>query len=122
MSPIDPQDDPLTGASDGQLPAPEQKKIFTFTILHTNDMHSNLIGVGPASEYSPMTLNDDGTIGGIERIASLIAERRTARQAMGPVLVLDVGDFSIGTPFGSGRGPLRRRSNLQTGAGPPQTS
>jgi len=63
-------------------------------------MHSNLIGVGPASEYSPMTLNDDGTIGGIERIASLIAERRTARQAMGPVLVLDVGDFSIGTPFG----------------------
>ena len=85
-------------------------------------MHSNLIGVGPASEYSPMTLNDDGTIGGIERIASLIAERRKAREALGPVLVLDVGDFSIGTPFGSGRGPLRRRSNLQTGAGPPQTS
>src|SRR6516162_10599684 len=47
-----------------------------------------------------MTLNDDGTIGGIERIASLIAERRKAREAMGPVLVLDVGDFSIGTPFG----------------------
>jgi 5'-nucleotidase len=26
----------------------------TFTILHTNDMHSNLIGVGPASDYTPM--------------------------------------------------------------------
>src|SRR5262245_6451764 len=63
-------------------------------------MHSNLIGVGPASEYSPMILNDDGTIGGIERIASLIAERRKAREALGPVLVLDIGDFSIGTPFG----------------------
>jgi 5'-nucleotidase / UDP-sugar diphosphatase len=75
-----------------------QKKIFT--ILHTNDMHSNLIGIGPASEYSPKTLNDDGTMGGIERIASLIAERRKARETEGPVLVLDVGEFSIGTAFG----------------------
>src|SRR5215472_8240726 len=100
MSLIDPQDDPLTGTVSGQAHTAEQKKIRTFTILYTNDMHSNLIGVGPASEYSPMTLNDDGTIGGIERIASLIAERRKAREAMGPVLVLDIGDFSIGTPFG----------------------
>ena len=27
----------------------------TFTILHTNDMHSNLIGLGPASDYTPLT-------------------------------------------------------------------
>ena len=100
MSLIDPQDAPLIGTVGGQAPAAEQKKVLSFTILHTNDMHSNLIGVGPASEYSPMTLNDDRTIGGIERIASLIAERRKAREAIGPVLVLDVGDFSIGTPFG----------------------
>jgi 5'-nucleotidase/UDP-sugar diphosphatase len=72
----------------------------TFTILHTNDIHSNLIGVGPASEYTPATLNDDGTIGGIERIATLLAERRKARETEGPVLILDIGDFSIGTPFG----------------------
>ena len=72
----------------------------TFTILHTNDIHSNLIGVGPASEYTPATLNDDRTIGGIERIATLIAERRRAREADGPVLVLDIGDASVGTPFG----------------------
>jgi 5'-nucleotidase / UDP-sugar diphosphatase len=100
MSKIDPQGDPLAGAVGGQAPAAERKKALTFTILHTNDMHSNLVGIGPASEYSPMTLNDDGTIGGIERIASLIAERRRARKASGPVLVLDIGDFSIGTPFG----------------------
>ena len=72
----------------------------TFTILHTNDIHSNLIGVGPASEYTPETVNDDRTIGGIERIATLVAERRRVREADGPVLVLDIGDASIGTPFG----------------------
>lgn len=72
----------------------------TFTILHTNDMHSNLLGVGPVSEYTPASLNDDRTIGGIARIATLIAERRKARETEGPVLVLDIGDFSIGTPFG----------------------
>ena len=54
----------------------------TFTILHTNDIHSNLIGVGPTSEYTPGTINDDGTIGGMERIATLIAERRRARQTI----------------------------------------
>ena len=72
----------------------------TFTILHTNDIHSNLIGVGPTSEYTPETINDDCTIGGMERIATLIAERRKAREADGPVLVLDSGDATVGTPFG----------------------
>jgi len=72
----------------------------TFTILHTNDIHSNLIGVGPASDYTPATLNDDRTIGGIERIATLVAERKRAREGDGPVLMLDIGDASIGTPFG----------------------
>jgi 2',3'-cyclic-nucleotide 2'-phosphodiesterase (5'-nucleotidase family) len=28
-------------------------------ILHTNDLHSNLIGVSPASDFTPFTLNDD---------------------------------------------------------------
>lgn len=72
----------------------------TFTILHTNDLHSNLIGVGPASEYTTDSLNDDETLGGMERIASLIRSRRRMREAEGPVLVLDIGDFTIGTPFG----------------------
>ena len=33
----------------------------TFTILHVNGTHSNVIGVGPSSDYTPMTLNDDAT-------------------------------------------------------------
>jgi len=99
MSPIAPQDDLPTGRADRQVPTAEQKKVITFTILHTNDMHSNLVGIGPASEYSPTTLNDDGTIGGIERIAALIAERRKAREALGPVLVLDIGDSASVHPL-----------------------
>ena len=35
----------------------------TFTILHTNDLHSNFIGMGPASDYTPFTLNDDADPG-----------------------------------------------------------
>jgi len=73
----------------------------TFTILHTNDMHSAFIGLGPASDYTPSTLNDDQTRGGYARLATLIAQRKAMRKAQGPVLVLTAGDYSMGTPFGA---------------------
>lgn len=73
----------------------------TFTILHTNDLHSNLIGLGPAAEYSPFNLNDDKTRGGFARLATMIAKRKDARKDQGPVLVLDAGDYSMGTAFGA---------------------
>jgi 5'-nucleotidase len=73
----------------------------TFTILHTNDMHSSFIGMGPASDYTPLTLNDDATRGGYARLAGLIAKLKKARSGQGPVLVLDAGDYSMGTPFGA---------------------
>jgi len=73
----------------------------TFTILHTNDMHSSFIGMGPAADYTPFTLNDDATRGGYARLAGLIARRKAARSAQGPVLILDAGDYSMGTPFGA---------------------
>jgi 5'-nucleotidase / UDP-sugar diphosphatase len=71
----------------------------TFTILHTNDMHSSLIGMGPAADYTPFALNDDTTRGGYARLAALIAKRKEARKGQGPVLVLDAGDYSMGTAF-----------------------
>jgi 5'-nucleotidase / UDP-sugar diphosphatase len=71
----------------------------TFTILHTNDMHASFIGMGPASDYTPFTLNDDTTRGGYARLAGLIAKRKEARKGQGPVLVLDAGDYSMGTAF-----------------------
>jgi 5'-nucleotidase len=71
----------------------------TFTILHTNDMHSNFVGMAPVSDYTPFTLNDDATRGGYARLGALIAKRRQAREPQGAVLVLDAGDFSMGTAF-----------------------
>jgi 5'-nucleotidase / UDP-sugar diphosphatase len=71
----------------------------TFTILHTNDLHSNLIGMAPASDYTPFSLNDDTTRGGFARMATLIANRKAARVGQGPLLVLDAGDYSMGTAF-----------------------
>lgn len=81
--------------------AREIKVSTTFTILHTNDMHSAFIGMGPSSDYSPFSLNDDATRGGFARLAGLIARRTQARQGLGPVLVLDAGDYSMGTAFGA---------------------
>jgi len=71
----------------------------TFTILHTNDLHSNLIGMAPALDYSPFVLNDDKTRGGFARLATLIAQRKAAHETEGPVLILDAGDYSMGTAF-----------------------
>jgi 5'-nucleotidase len=55
--------------------------------------------MGPASDYSPFKLNDDTTRGGYARLAGLIAKRKAARKGHGPVLVLDAGDYSMGTAF-----------------------
>ena len=67
----------------------------TFTILHTNDLHSNLIGwLQPrTTRRSHSTLNDDMTRGGYARPATLIAKE--ARKKQGTVLILDAGDSSI---------------------------
>jgi 5'-nucleotidase / UDP-sugar diphosphatase len=70
-----------------------------FTILHTNDMHASFIGMGPSADYTPFTLHDDSTRGGYARLASLIAQRTAANKGQGPVLVLDAGDYSMGTAF-----------------------
>ena len=55
----------------------------TFTILHTNDMHASFIGMGPASDYTPFSLNDDSTRGGYARLAAMIAKRAAAHKDQG---------------------------------------
>jgi 5'-nucleotidase len=67
------------------------------TILHTNDLHSRLIGYAPESAYSPLIANDDKTTGGFARIAAII--KRESVKNNGATLVLDAGDFMMGTLF-----------------------
>lgn len=70
----------------------------SFTILHSNDWQSRLLGFGPNNEYSPATLNDDETVGGVARLATLLQQRRSAAGEEA-VLLLDGGDFTMGTLF-----------------------
>lgn len=67
------------------------------TILHTNDMHSRLWGYGPEADYTPLSVNDDQTVGGFARIAAVISEYRNKQPQS--LLVLDAGDFLMGTIF-----------------------
>ncbi len=71
-----------------------EKKI---TILHTNDLHSHIIGFGPELAYTPLTVNDDKTIGGFARIATIIKDEKEGNE--GTTLVIDAGDFLMGTLF-----------------------
>jgi 5'-nucleotidase / UDP-sugar diphosphatase len=85
-----------SGAGDGGSARPPEKLL----IMHTNDLHSHLMGFAPERDYSPGTTNDDITRGGIARLASAIGgARATAAAASTPVLLLDAGDFMMGTLF-----------------------
>jgi len=79
----------------------QQQKQKTFTILHTNDLHSSFIGMGPSSDYTPFELNNDKTVGGYARLAGLITQKKELHSKQGAVLALDAGDYSMGTPFGA---------------------
>lgn len=66
-----------------------------FTILHTNDEHSEVIPYGPAIDFP-----DYPTTGGFSRIAHEIARIRAEKADAGePVLTLSAGDISQGTVF-----------------------
>jgi 5'-nucleotidase/UDP-sugar diphosphatase len=69
-------------------------------ILHTNDIHSHLMGWAPEADYTPTSPNDDSTRGGMARLASAIGGAKASAAADGtPVLLLDAGDFMMGTLF-----------------------
>ncbi|HOG30050.1 MAG TPA: bifunctional UDP-sugar hydrolase/5'-nucleotidase [Vicinamibacterales bacterium] len=74
------------------------------TILHTNDTHGHLLPfsyptiVPAGSELAGLAVRRD--IGGIARRASLAQKIRTEQKGRGiPVWLVDVGDYSDGTPF-----------------------
>ena len=69
----------------------------SLTILHTNDLHSHLLGFSPNIDYSPLKTDDDATVGGWSRIAAAIKSEKAKRT--NPTLVLDAGDFLMGSLF-----------------------
>lgn len=78
------------------LPVSAQKET-KIIILHTNDLHSRLLGYSPESTYTPLTVNDDKTVGGFARIASILKSEQGDNSAV--TLVMDAGDFMMGTLF-----------------------
>ena len=67
------------------------------TILHTNDLHSHFLGFSPNGDYSPQVTGNDKTIGGWARIATVIKSEK--RKKNNPFLILDAGDFLMGSLF-----------------------
>lgn len=67
------------------------------TIIQTTDLHSHFLGFSPNIDYTPNTVNDDNTVGGWARIATVIHEVKKNRK--NPVLLLDSGDFLMGSVF-----------------------
>ncbi len=67
------------------------------TILHTNDMHSRITGDGPEADYSPMVLHNDSVQGGFARLATLLKQQKAKNP--GGTLIVDAGDFLMGTLF-----------------------
>ena len=67
------------------------------TIVHSNDLHSHFLGFSPNIDYSPLQIHNDDTVGGWARIATAIKQIKQKRS--NPVLVLDAGDFLMGSLF-----------------------
>ncbi|MGB5926202.1 MAG: bifunctional UDP-sugar hydrolase/5'-nucleotidase [Dehalococcoidia bacterium] len=77
--------------------AGETQELY-FCILHTNDIHSELIPHSPALDYRPG--EEDPAIGGFARLATAVDEIREDKRKEGePVLLFDAGDFLGGAPF-----------------------
>ncbi len=67
------------------------------TIIHSNDMHSHFLGAPPNIAYTPSVTGDDRTIGGWARIETVI--KKVKQDRSNPVLVVDAGDFLMGSLF-----------------------
>jgi 5'-nucleotidase len=67
------------------------------TIIHTNDLHSHILGFSPNIDYRPDIIGGDATRGGWARIATVIKMEKEKRN--NPLLVLDGGDFLMGSLF-----------------------
>ena len=80
------------------------------TILHTNDLHSKLTGTGPEFEYSPLIVNNDKTVGGFARLATIF--KQLEQKSPESTLILDAGDFLMGSLFHAAEEETGFQTNL----------
>ncbi|MBU1241457.1 hypothetical protein KKF84_02435 [Myxococcota bacterium] len=67
------------------------------TIIGTSDLHSHLMGVGPASDYTPLVTGDDTVTSGLARIGAVINGIRAEKEEAGiPTVLIDSGDYLMG--------------------------
>jgi 2',3'-cyclic-nucleotide 2'-phosphodiesterase (5'-nucleotidase family) len=82
---------------DSKSCAGEPEELY-FCILHTNDIHSELIPHQSVVDGRPETENH--ALGGVARLATAVNEIRESKRREGePLLLFDVGDFLGGAPF-----------------------
>ncbi len=69
----------------------------SFTLLQTTDVHHRVTGTGPSAEYGTAS---DTSNGGYSRIAAKVKEIQNQKEASSiPTLLVDSGDFLMGTIF-----------------------
>ncbi|MFH1434969.1 MAG: 5'-nucleotidase C-terminal domain-containing protein [Pseudomonadota bacterium] len=92
-------DDSEDVTEEEEEPLPQPSRVI---ILHTNDEHSHLLGIGPSVDDFPFPeeAGDGSIIGNIYRRAILLNRERGAAIEDGiPTVTVSAGDFSMGTLF-----------------------
>lgn len=94
----------LTSLIKGMLPllalVAEPGRGVDFTILHTNDLHSAVVGSGPDAYFTPEVGDGDPVKGHYGRLLYEIRRIKSQKAAEEvPVLTLDAGDFFSGSVF-----------------------
>ena len=75
-------------------------KDINFTILHTNDLHSYIGGIGPDALFTKKANDGDPVLGHYSRLTTAIKlQKEKLKKVNEPYLLLDAGDFYAGTLF-----------------------
>lgn len=73
---------------------------FDFTVIHTNDLHSYVGGIGPDALFTEQENDEDPVFGHYARLTHLINKTKTNLNGKNePYVLIDAGDFYAGTLF-----------------------
>lgn len=73
---------------------------FDFTIIHTNDLHSYVGGLGPDALFTAKTNDKDPVFGHYSRLSYQIGlTKEKLKNKKEPFILMDAGDFYAGTVF-----------------------